>query len=197
MRFGFEEDPALLAAFRAGEDSALSLIYRRHADALGAYVAFLARATGALELAQPSAVADLQQEAFVRAFSTNARKSYDAQRPFGPYLNRIAKNCFVDHLRKRRRDLARDLHDPMSFEQARCGSDDDELALASLAVVDSYVSALSDPLRDVYEQRFTIGLTQKATCDALGITRRALRTAETRLKRGARKALFVAGVLAR
>ncbi len=192
----FEDDPQLLAAFRSGTDSALALIYRRHAGVVGAYLAFLARATGALELAQSSAVADLQQEVFARAFSVNARKSYDDKRPFGPYLNRIAKNCFVDLLRKLRRDLARDLHDPASFERAFC-ADDDEFGHALLAVVHSYVSELSDSLREVYEQRFEIGLTQKAACDALGITRRALRTAETHLVRGAREALCIAGVLTR
>jgi RNA polymerase sigma factor (sigma-70 family) len=190
------DDPGLLDAFRAGEDSALAAIYRHYAEAVGAHLAFLARATGVLELAQPSAVADLLQEAFARAFSASARSAYDERRPYGPYLNRIAKNCFIDLLRKQRRDLARELRDPASLDRGSCERDDDEFGHRLLAVVDAYVSALSDPLRDVYEQRFAIGLTQKAACDVLGITRRALRTAETHLKQGAREALCLAGVLA-
>ncbi|HET7541362.1 MAG TPA: sigma-70 family RNA polymerase sigma factor [Polyangiaceae bacterium] len=190
------DDPRLLEAFRAGDELALSAIYRRYVEAVAAHVAFLARATGAPELAQPSAVADLLQEVFTRAFSANARSAYDEHRPSGPYLNRIAKNCFIDLLRKRRHDLARELHDPASLDRGPCGREDDDSVHRLLAVVDAYVSELSEPLRDVYERRFAMGLTQKATCDVLGITRRALRTAEAHLKQGAREALCVAGVLA-
>jgi len=196
MHVIFGDDPLLLAAFRAGEDAALAVIYRRYAEAVGVHLTTLARATGAVELAQPSAVADLLQEVFARAFSASARASYDERRPYGPYLNAIAKNCLVDLLRKRRHDLARELRDPASCDRGHANRDDDEIEQTSIAVVETYVSGLSDPLRDVYEQRFAIGLTQKAACDVLGITRRALRTAETHLKRGAREALFVAGVLA-
>jgi RNA polymerase sigma factor (sigma-70 family) len=196
MRSIFDDDPLLLGAFRAGEDAALAAIYRGHSEAVGAHLAMLARATGAFELAQPSAVADLLQEVFARAFSASARRSYDERRPYGPYLNAIAKNCFVDLLRKRRRDLTRECQDPASLEQGPGARDDDECERALLTVVETYVSGLSAPLRDVYEQRFAVGLTQKAACDALGISRRALRTAETHLKRGARDALLDAGLLA-
>lgn len=157
-------------------------------------MASFARAIGAFELAQPSAVADLSQEVFARAFSESARTSYDAARPYGPYLNAIAKNCLVDLVRKRRRDVACELHDPASIDRGAPGWDDD-FERTLLAVVDTYVSGLSTPLRDVYEQRFAIGLTQKATCDVLGISRRTLRTAEAHLKRGVFEALCVAGVL--
>jgi RNA polymerase sigma factor (sigma-70 family) len=192
----FDGEPLLLEAFRAGEDAALAVIYRRYSEALGAHLAVLARATGTLELAQPSAVADLLQEVFARAFSENARSSYDERRPYGPYLHAIAKNCFIDLLRKRRRDLACELHDPASLDLDPSAAEEDEFERTLLPVVESYVSGLPAPLRDVYEQRFAIGLTQKAACDVLGITRRTLRTAEAHLKRGVREALFVAGVLA-
>lgn len=191
----FHDDPGLLAAFRAGEHAALAAIYRRYLDPVGAQLASLARAIGAFELAQPSAVADLSQEVFARAFSESARSSYDPARPYGPYLNAIAKNCLVDLVRKRRRDVACDLHDPASIDRG-ASSWDDDFERTLLAVVDTYVSGLSAPLRDVYEQRFALGLTQKATCDVLGITRRTLRTAEAHLKRGVFEALCVAGVLA-
>lgn len=192
----FEGDPLLLGAFRAGENAALAAIYRRYSGAVAAHLAALARRTGTLELAQPSTVADLLQEVFARAFSSGARSSYDERRPYGPYLHAIAKNCFIDLLRKRRRDLACELHDLASLDLGLCAREDDEFERTLLPVVESYVSGLPAPLRDVYEQRFAIGLTQKAACDVLGITRRTLRTAEAHLKRGVREALFVAGVRA-
>jgi RNA polymerase sigma factor (sigma-70 family) len=192
----FDDDPLLLGAFRAGDDAALATIYRCYAEAVGARLAVLARATGALELAQPSAVADLLQEVFARAFSTTARSSYDERRPYGPYLHAIAKNCFIDVLRKRQRDLACELQDPSSLDRGPSAWHEEEFGLTLVDVVESYVSGLSAPLRDVYEQRFARGLTQKAACNVLGITRRALRTAEGHLKRGVREALLVAGLFA-
>lgn len=191
----FEGDARLLAQFRAGDQRALALVYRRYADSVASHLSVLARAIGALEFAQPSAVADLSQEVFARAFSASARSAYDERRPYGPYLNAIAKNCLVDLLRKRRRDIACE-RDDATIDRSPFARDD-EVERTLLAVVESYVSALPDPLRAVYEQRFELGLTQKAACDALGITRRSLRTAETQLKRGVCEALFVAGVLAR
>lgn len=189
----FDDDQGL-ARFRAGEQGALALVYRCYAESVGAHLATLARAVGAFELAQPSAVADLSQEVFARAFSISARTAYDARRPYGPYLNAIAKNCFFDQLRKRRRDLACELLDATRIERNACARDD-EGEQTLLAVVERYVSGLEARLRAVYEQRFALGLTQKATCDALGITRRSLRTAEAQLKRGVCEALLVAGVL--
>jgi RNA polymerase sigma factor (sigma-70 family) len=191
----FLEHPPLLSAFREGEETALTTIYRRYAAPVGTYLSNLARATGAFELAQPSAIADLLQEVFARAFPERARRAYDERRPFGPYLNTIARNCFVDLIRKRRLDLACEPHDPNNFDRAPSDWVEQEFERNLLAAVEACVSELSAPLREVYEQRFEIGLTQKATCHALGITRRALRTAEAHLKRGVYDALSAAGVV--
>ena len=64
-----------------------------------------------------------------------------------------------------------------------------------MTVLESYLRQLSEPEKRVYEMRFELGRSQEAASEALGMTRRALRTSEDRLRKGLRKALFMAGVL--
>jgi len=192
--FPFRDDPEFLATFRAGERGALETVYRFYVRPLDVYLRGLARRTGGSELSQPSAVSDLLQETFVRAFSHDTRHSYDGLRDYAPYLYAIARNCLVDALRKRRTEL------PLSPDELPLSTDgeqnagDDAYDPETLAVLESYVRALPLPLRRVYEKRFELGLTQEAACSALGISRRKLRTAEDHLRRGLRKALILARI---
>ena len=187
-------DPELLQAFRAGKRAALETVYRHYARALDGYFRGLAHWAGAPELSQPSVVQDLLQEAFIWAFSAPARQAYDGHRDFSPYLRTIARNCFIDALRKRRNEVPLTLGEPpLTLEDVAVG--DDEFDPKVLAALEAYVRDLSPPLRGVYEQRFVLGLSQEAACEKLGVSRRSLRTLEEHLRRGLRKALLVAGLL--
>ena len=189
----FRDQPELLEAFRRGERWALERIYRAHVRGLDSYLRTLARAASSPELAQPSAIADALQEVFVRAFSPTARQSFESDRPFGPYLRAIARNLFVDLLRARGRE-AHELEELLP-ESATAEPDGDGVADPRVsAVLFAYIGALPDPLRGVYEQRFVLGHSQEDARTALGVTRRQLRTAEERLKRGLRRALVRAGI---
>src|SRR5262252_1647314 len=97
----FVDDPALLVSFREGKREALERVYRAYVRSVDRFLHFLVHGSGSSELRQASAVGDLLQEAFVRAFSADARRSYDGLRDYGPYLMTIARNCFVDALRAR------------------------------------------------------------------------------------------------
>jgi RNA polymerase sigma factor (sigma-70 family) len=189
----FREQPDLLEAFRRGERHALERVYRTYVRELDAYLRTLARAATCPELAQPSAIADALQEVFVRAFSPTARNSFQAGRPFSPYLRAIARNFFIDLLRSRAHEVAK--ADERSFESV-VPSSEGEIALEPRvsALLSTYVASLSEPLKGVYEQRFVLGHSQEDACAALGLSRRKLRTAEARLKAGLRKALAHAGV---
>src|SRR5262245_30045393 len=85
-------DPELLSAFRDGRRPALELVYREYVRAIDVYLRALARHAGAVEFAQASAIQDLLQETFIRAFSCSARRCYDETRDFAPYLKTIARN---------------------------------------------------------------------------------------------------------
>ena len=189
----FHDVPGLLVAFREGKPEALSTVYRHYVRSVDGYLRALARRAGTPDLCQASAVADLLQEVFIRAFSPSARLAYDGLRDFGPYLNTIARNCFIDALRKRRIEVPLGMED-LHADDAAGGSLDDYDPKV-VAVLESYLRELPDPTKSVYELRFVHGRSQEAACEALGLSRRSLRTAEDRLRKGLRKALSMAGVL--
>lgn len=190
----FRENPELLLPFREGQPRALETVYRYYVRPTDSYLRALARFARAPELAQASAIADLLQEVFVRAFSPHARASYDGLREFSPYLNTIARNCFMDALRKRRKEAL-----PLGDQEPCLALEDAEPSQIYdpqiLAVLRAYLSDLPPELRGVYEQRFVLGVSQEAACETLGISRRTLRTGEDRLRTGLRKALQLAGLL--
>jgi RNA polymerase sigma factor (sigma-70 family) len=189
----FQAVPGLLVAFREGKSDALSTVYRHYVRSVDVYLRALARRSGTPDLCQASAIADLLQEVFIRAFSPNARLAYDGLRDFGPYLNTIARNCFIDTLRKRRIEVPLGIEELHADEATDGGLDDYDPKV--VAVLEAYLQRLPDPEKRVYEMRFVIGRSQEAACEALGVSRRSLRTAEDRLRKGLRKALFMAGVL--
>src|SRR5262245_53129315 len=189
----FDEAPGLLMAFREGKPEALSTVYRHYVRSVDGYLRALARRAGTQELCQASAVADLLQDVFIRAFSPSARLGYDGLRDFGPYLNTIARNCFIDTLRKRRIEVPLGIEELEAGEAGGGGLDDYDPKV--VAVLESYLRDLSEPEKRVYEARFVHGRTQEGACEALGVTRRSLLTSEERLRKGLRKALFMAGLL--
>ena len=193
----FRNNPALLAAFRNGERAALEQVYRAYVQPIDRLVRALARGSGCPDLAQGSAVADLVQEIFVRAFSAGSRRGYDGLRDFSPYLATIARNCFVDAQRARGREM---LKNP---EELSLLIDDEDAAAAEpepwgdarvMAVLSDYLRALPPELAGTYRHRFVLGQSQEAASAALGLSRRSLRTAEGKLRRGLRKALARAGI---
>jgi RNA polymerase sigma factor (sigma-70 family) len=186
-------DPQLLAAFRAGERSALETVYRFYARPLESYFCALARRSAVAAFSHSGAIQDLLQEAFIRAFSYSARQSYDASRDFSPYIKAIARNAFVDALRKRKHEIPFEEHEEaLTLDEVRVDADYEPEVLA---VLEAYLGQLSPDLRGVYEQRFELGLTQEAACRTLGVSRRSLRTLEEQLRRGLRRTLSLAGLL--
>jgi RNA polymerase sigma factor (sigma-70 family) len=190
----FQGDPAFLDAFRRGERWALERVYRAHVRAIDRYLTALAHAAHAPELIQPGSIADLLQEVFVRALSPGARAAYDSDRPYAPYLRRIAKNLLIDQLRARGRSVEESLE--VLPDSDSIPSDYREPADPRVnAVLASYLAGLTPDLRGIYDQRFVLGNSQETACAALGITRRRLRTDEARLLSGLRRALLHNGIM--
>lgn len=153
-------------------------------------------AANAPELSQPSAAWDLTHDSFVRAFSQTARTNYDATREFGPYLYAIARNCVMDALRWRQHQsrLARrpEIANPPEGSERRTERWSEPEVVR---VTQQYVTKLPQDLQDVYVERFVRGRSQRAASDALGITRRNLRTRERHLRVGLKKVLVARQVL--
>jgi RNA polymerase sigma-70 factor (ECF subfamily) len=89
MRAEGEDEPGLLARAKGGDLSAFEEIVRRYQR----------RVYGvALRVVRRHDVADdVVQEAFMRAH--RALASFDLERPFGPWICRIAANLAVNHVR--------------------------------------------------------------------------------------------------
>jgi RNA polymerase sigma factor (sigma-70 family) len=186
-------DSRLLAAFRAGERAVLERVYRTHAPSIQCYALALIRSCPTGAAVRVSEVADLVQEVFIRAFSDEARRGYDGAHDYRRYLAAIARNCFIDALRGTNREIPVDPADlpqrPQAAPEAEPWHDS-----RVMAVLDAYVRTLPDALRRAYQHRFIGERSQEQTASELGISRKAVRLAEQRLRVGLRKALAQAGI---
>jgi RNA polymerase sigma-70 factor (ECF subfamily) len=186
----FNDDHELLAAFRRGCPRAMERVYHSCSGLVEGHV----RAWVREAQLHDSLVADFVQETFLRAFAARARAGFDAQRDFSPYLVSIARNCLIDFLRRKRRevlDAPTNLVGRIDAESARW----DEVSEPKLnAVLTSYVDSLPPELRRVLEQRVLLERSQSAACAALGVTRQRLRSGEHQLRLRLRKQLILAGV---
>src|SRR3569623_211468 len=115
--------PDLLVRFRQGDRAALETVYwayvARVTRIVQAVVQSYVAATGERIALGRIELGDLVQDLFVRAFSPESRKSYDGDRPYGPYLGQIARNVVADHWRSMRRQVIVDaapLLDALSVE---------------------------------------------------------------------------------
>lgn len=158
-------DAALVRAARAGSESALETLFRRHwrQARQAAYLVCLDR--GGAE--------DIAQEAFLAAI--RALDRFDARRPFGPWLHRIVVNRAIDWTRARgaRREVSvTALPDPSSapgYGEGRA----DELVLA--------LGELGPEHRAVIVMRYLQDLSPAEIARALDLPRG---TVNSRLRRG-------------
>jgi RNA polymerase sigma factor (sigma-70 family) len=187
-----QESPELLASFRRGDRETLATVYRVYSVRVERYLKMLGRQSPQLPCL--AGTADLHQDTFERAFSVRARNAYDATKEFRPYLMTIARNCFVNAVRRGHREL-------LNVEMAAVENIEEPQRQESFGdphvtrLLDAYVRGLPDALRATFEQRFVFGHSQEVASSELGCTRRNLRTREEYLKRSLRRTLQAEGVL--
>jgi RNA polymerase sigma-70 factor (ECF subfamily) len=194
-------DRALLDGFRAGEPKALAAVYweyvRKIERLLSAGFEIRSRGTRVAGVCrQPEDLADLVQEVFTRAFSEKGRRAYDGLRDYGPYLYAIARNILVDWARVRGREI------PSAWKELESALEMTPVveetaswaAPVTMRVVDAYLGALSQELREVHRLRHEECLSQEQAAQKLGIGRQTLRTLERRLQEGLEAALDSAGI---
>ena len=169
-----ENDATLIRRCLVGEAQAQRALVERYRPAIWR----LARnATGSSEEAF-----DIAQETFVAAFAALPR--YDAARPFGAWLTRIALNKCRDW--SRRRAVRRMFEFAMPEGHEAAFADDaaspDRIAAgrAELDAVSRMIADLPTRLKEVLLLRAVEGMSQAETASLLGITEKAV---ETRLAR--------------
>lgn len=98
-RYIVATDPDLADMVLAGDSHAFEHLFKRYSDSL--HQLYLQRTGGKTDDTD-----DLIQEIFVKAFLH--LDSYDKRYTFGQWIYTIAKNTFIDYVRKRRDDLSID-----------------------------------------------------------------------------------------
>ena len=187
----------LLRGFKAGERSALTQVYRMHAedialllrrgfsfDSGGQRHRFIGYGSG-FELQ------DVLHETFRRAFEPKARASYDGIRPYGAYISTIARNLVLRSFRARERLFplssdagARPLRGQAATELDPRPSPEREVHDAQVReLVGRFLAQLDSGERRLVELRYVEGLSQRDAAEALGLGRQRIRTKEKALRR--------------
>ncbi len=196
-----------LAAFRAGQRDALGQVYRRHVADVAAFLRTGFMYTSNDKPIRFPGVRDsfelesFVQEVFARAFEDRTRLAYDGVRPYGAFLNGIAKNLVLDWLRKQARHGevlatpevldAAGAAEPPAWE----GSEDERRGRALVA--EFLETACDGRDRALYALRHERELSQDDAAREAGLTRIQVRRWETkfraRLLRFLKRADYVRG----
>jgi RNA polymerase sigma-70 factor (ECF subfamily) len=196
-----------LAAFRAGQRDALGRVYRQHVADIAAFLR-----TGFMYTTNDKPVRfpgvrdsfeleSLVQEVFTRAFEARARLAYDGVRPYGAFLNGIARNIVLDQLRKQARHgeilAAPDVLDTTTAgEPPEWEVSEDERRGRAL-VAEFLETECDDRDRSLYALRHERELSQGDAARQAGLTRIQVRRWETkfraRLLRFLKRAGYVRG----
>jgi RNA polymerase sigma factor (sigma-70 family) len=198
------DEARLVELFRAGDEETLTSVYRACVDQVRRIAALVLRACASGGARTPreigAALPDVVQEVFVKAFAPEARRRFDASRPFEPYLAQIARNVAVDHWREMQRYVPADLDqliDRLSLEAEPDGVSGEDFADAeTIAVVNGYLASLDEESRLIHDALYVKGLSQRDAAAMLGIGRQVIRTNEAKLREGLRRALARAGSFA-
>ncbi|WP_199555769.1 RNA polymerase sigma factor [Sandaracinobacteroides hominis] len=172
-----DSDGALARRAAAGDEPAFGTLMRRHKDSI---YRTLRRLTG-----DPDEAYDLAQEAFVSAWRNIAR--FDPERPFLPWVQRIALNKVRDAAR--RRAVRRFLLGPATDDEVLRVVDDAPLQDAQLegrqavAQLDRAIADLPYALRAPLVLTALEGLSHAEAGTQLGISAKAVETKVARARR--------------
>lgn len=197
----FAHDRDLLDRFRRGERAALARVFEHYVDD----VATLARRGFTIESighvvvrgAGREGEVELVQETFAKAFAEKARLAYDGVSPYRPYLLRITKNLMIDRYRTEQKEGRTVALDAVDLDAIQPATDDppDPLWQKLAAATAEFVATLDPLARDIVKLRFDEGASQDRVADALGCTRRKVRTVERDVQKGLRSWLKRQGLL--
>ena len=188
------KDRELLDAFRKGDPAALERVYFEYAAALEARLRRgLSRGGTRMGALTDPDVRDVLQEVFIRAFSASSRARYDGIRPFGTWLQTIARNLLID--RARRKGLPRAEAEALDFVADDAVGVEETLLDAELqAATALFVETLDPELRRFVELRFEQERSQEDVAQTMNLTRRRVRTLEKHVRVGLRVFLSERGL---
>lgn len=163
-------EPDWIKAAQRGDRKAMDHLVRAHQDRV---YGFLYRMSNDRDLAL-----DLAQETFLKAFK--ALGGFKPEATMGPWLLAIARNCFLDHVRRSAPELKSGQGD--AFEDAGAGAEDPALLrLASDTGIMDALQHVPSPLREALVLRHIEDLSYEQIAEALEAP---LGTVKTWLHRG-------------
>jgi RNA polymerase sigma-70 factor, ECF subfamily len=190
------EDRALLDAFRRGESKAIAKVYHAYVDQVAGMLrkgfSFMSGGQAIYFKGFPNAW-DLEcavQDAFISAFSENARQSYDGINPFGPYLMTIARNRVISQLRSDMREYRR--RNALSAEPPKedYESPEQEVMRAELEqLVAEFEGSLTGDQASFFLRRYREDHNLLEAARLLGLTRMRARTLDKKVRQAFTKFL--------
>lgn len=185
-----ETDRTLLDAFRRGDRAALARVFRHYAQGVAAVIragvvvdvdGARVRMGNGLPQGEIEAVV---QETFARAFTKQARASYDGVRPYDAWLATIARNALVDRARveqKHKRVTAvEDLGDfaDTAVQDPAWHAEHRQI----MAIVERVKASLEDVDAKIFRARMERGMSFSETAQALRLSEAVVRRRDTRLR---------------
>jgi len=168
------DDAILVRACLKGEREAHALLLARYRDRIYGFILRMLRDRGAAE--------DLAQEVFIKAF--RSLSSYDQERPFIPWLFRIARNAVIDYTRKRKADI-----DPIEFDLPDASPSVEDVVASKLEVelVEKMLGALPFDFREALLLHLGEGLGYAEMSEVLGVPVGTLKARVSRAREMLRK----------
>lgn len=171
-------DSDLVDRVLAGDSVAFEYLFNRYSDSL--HRLYLQKTGG-----NEDDTDDLIQEIFVKAFLH--LDSYNKQYTFGQWIYTIAKNSFIDYVRKRRDDLSIDntrgeyIPPPVA---STLNPEEDIISRQQRSQLEEYMQKMSSKYRRLLELRFFKDLSYEEIAEQLNLP---LGTVKTQIHRARAK----------
>ncbi len=147
-RYIVSTDAGLVEMVLGGDDRAFGYLFERYGTAL--HKLYLGRTGG-----NGDDTDDLIQDIFIKAFLH--LDSYDPKYAFGQWIYTIARNTFIDYVRKRREDLSIDgTHGEYVAQPASLAPDPEEniIRAQQRTQLELHLAKMTDKYRKLIELRF-------------------------------------------
>lgn len=160
------DDAQLMARFCQGDAGAFETLYRRHKDPLYRYLQRLSY--------DQDSVDDVFQDAWGKIIG--ARDRYRPTAKFRTFLFRVARNCFIDYLRRNNRHRQAALFDEPLPPSTEPGPDEETERLRMRERLERALADLPAAQRDAYLLHEEGGLSIEQIAEVTGSNREAAKS---------------------
>ena len=169
------DDQTLVRRVLSGDDCAFEYLFNRYREAISRL--FAQRLGGAPNSATEAD--DLLQETFIKGYVNLPRSSPNYT--FGQWLYTIARNTFIDHVRRRSTDLPIDDQFAMPASSAPT-PEESVINLQQRTQIEAYLSLLAPRYRRLFELRFLDELTYEEIAEKLSLPLGTVKTGIHRMR---------------